>query len=109
MPRMINDSFDAERQREDNERSLAMEDARMVPASGSRVEMTPIDVAEDMKGENPRAPKNTLHTLRSHSVRQRLDSALALHGTDGTIMQDPSSVEDAMIAAIDKKRAEQKN
>ena len=88
----------------DRDSSLTLQHARMLPATGSAVDMLPVDVRQDMEHDVPRAPISTRDGLTA-SARRKLDTALVLHGDDGITPPIPSAVEDEMIATIDRKRS----
>lgn len=95
------DACGVEEQRIRHEQSLAMQDARMLAATGSAVDMLPDDVAEEVAADSQRAPRSQRDLLKSPTVRKKLDLALAHRGEDLTNAVDPGAAEDAMIALID--------
>ena len=84
--------------------SLTLGDARLLPATGSAVDMLPDDVREDMENDTPQAPQ-TEFSLGT-SARTKMNKALCIYGTDGRSTPTPSLVEDAMIASIDGSNEE---
>ncbi len=100
----IKDSYDVERRRVQNEQALSMEDARMISANGSGVEMLPVDMKEDIETLEGRGPRSKINLMASKNVRNKITASLELYGQDPMNM-DFMSEEDRMIAELDRKRA----
>ncbi len=92
----LGDMLDTENQRLRHERSLVMQDARMISATGSRVDILPDHEQDENAMVIPKAPTNLRHTLRSGIVRDRLDEALIMHEIDGLTMPSASDEQDEM-------------
>lgn len=86
----------------DRDNALTLQDARLLPSTGSAVDTLPVDVRQDMKRDTPQPPQ-TEFTLGA-SARSKMNKALCIYGTDGVTPIIPSLVEDVMIAGIDGKK-----
>lgn len=93
------DACGVEEQRLRQEQSLAMADARMLPAV-SNPDMLPADLAEEVTAQACKDHLSQMQAVASHRMRDKMDIALAYYGAD-LMNADPCAAEDAMITRID--------